>query len=262
MQSFLLLALSTYLPAALADCNNFEPTKEPGQNNVTFTTVNTPSTYRVSAIVNCSEGGVNNNFPSDLTNSCNSTQCAVAVESDFYLRLNRTLNNPTGAGTANTIYDTTGDVEASLFDLARPFFENQDRINFNKSSVYIISDGGTQTCLDEGAAGYWGFSPIYHCVDGILSGCDGDDYPTDETVMRFCAPGLLSGADPDVPDGRLNIVRCGGCEDTVAPPNATQTNVDSGNTSAAASPGVAMWNSIPATLLGALISGWIVLVTI
>lgn len=266
MQSFLLLALTTWLPAALADCNSFEPITQPGQTNVTFTTTSTPSTYRISAIANCSEGGVNTNFPSDLFNSCNSTQCALGVQSDFHLRLNRTLNNPTGAGTANTIYNTTSDVEASLFDLARPLFENQDGINFNTSSVYNINNGGTQTCLDEGEAGYWVFSPIYHCVDGTLSGCDGDNYPADETVLRFCAPGVsrgaLSGLDLVVPDGIKTVVRCGGCDDTVAPPNATQTIVDSGNTTAAVSLGVALWNSASTTLLGAITWGWIVLVTI
>lgn len=233
-----------------------------GEQRCHITALNSPSTYRVSAIVNCSDGGVNANFLSDLTNSCNSTQCAVAIDINFYLRLNRTLNNPTNGSVSATIYPTTSDVEASLFDLARPSFENQDRINFNKSSAYKISDGCTQSCLDECDTGYWGFSPAYHCVDGTLPGCDGDDYPPDGTVIRFCAPGVLSGANPDVADGTLSIVRCSGCDDRVAPPNATQTDVDSSNTSAAVSPGVTVWNLISTTLLGATMLAKIVLVSI
>jgi len=209
--------------------------------------------------VNCLEGGISTNFPSGLTNSCNPSRCALALETDYWLRLNRTLNNPTSDSISATIYPASSDVQDSLWDLAQPSFQDQDRINFHKTWAYRIQGRIAQTCLDEGEAGYWAFEPRYYCVEGTLSGCDGDGYPSNGTVIRFCAPGTVTSEGPNKPDGNLHVVRCTDCNDTVAHASAIQTDAEGGNTSAAGSVGVAVWKLLPTTLLCAVYwVGWYV----
>ncbi|KAK5943511.1 hypothetical protein PMZ80_004519 [Knufia obscura] len=151
------------------------------------------------------------------------------------------------------------DAKNSLFDLARPSFQQQDSINFNESWAY--SPTGVRSCLNEGQAGYWGFSPFFYCVDGTLSGCSGDDYPSDGAVVRFCAPKTLGGANPSAADGALNVVQCGGCEPEMAPANATLTEEESEaltegegeSTDGSTSLGVAVSKSISAIALAVIV---------
>lgn len=139
---------------------------------------------------------------------CNSTTCAIGTIPDLLVLLNRTLN----ISASDTVSD-------SLFSLAHNDFQIQDRINFNSPWAYKTTE--ISTCLSQGQAGYYSFTPIYRCIDGTLFQCKGAGFPADGTSVQLCAVGTLSNNMGL--DGTLNFVTTIGFDEL--PPLATNATL-------------------------------------
>lgn len=86
--------------------------------------------------------------------------------------------------------------------------------------MYTVTE--VDECIELGKAGYWGFTPYYQCVDGILSQCSGDGYPVDGTFVRACGVLQIGSAEnPKIANGILGTVFGTDFVDTPAPVNAT-----------------------------------------
>ena len=203
-----LLSILPFVSGVAADCKSFNPDTRPSGD--TSYTKTASQTYRISALVNCTAGGSNNVPNSELNLRCNATQCALASESNFLVRVNRTLNVTTSSDAAN-----------SLFQVARSSFSSALKVNLNQSWVY--SSSGIGTCLNQGDAGYWAFTPTYVCTQGVFSDCSGDGYPSSGTAVELCAVKMLSDGRVPHADGYINVVRTFGIAPEPAPTNATLT---------------------------------------
>ena len=133
----------------------------------------------------------------------------------YEVRLNRTLNVTT----------SSSDVADGVFDLIEDlgYFETGERVNLDQTWVYSTSQ--VSTCLEQGEAGWWGFTPTLRCVDGTLSGCDAEKGdPADGTAIRACGVAMYQDGWAD---GTLAVVKTNGLEvDRPPPANATLTKED------------------------------------
>lgn len=217
---------------ALADCGNFTVAKRT-YGDTTYEKTGA-STMRVSALVDCINGG-NTLGAVKGGQMCNSTNCALAVVPDFLVLLNRTLNISTSETVSN-----------NLFNLAKNDFQTQDHINFHNSWAYEIT--GVSTCISQGFEGFWGFTPLYRCIDGTVSQCDGDGFPDDGTPVQLCGVGTLTSEN--YADGTLAIVQTSGQQEMPAPANATKPadQINTSNADKAVAP-VLLLAAVLSTLL-------------
>lgn len=92
-------------------------------------------------------------------------------------------------------------------------------------------------------------------MDGELSKCSGDGYPSDGTVVRFCAVGKLPTVGARAADRELSIVYCGpDCETTRAPVNASLQTIEYRDSNSAVTTRVG-WSLLLITVLWCVLSG-------
>lgn len=247
---YMLLFLMILLMADKLDaaCSDFAPIAQ--AHGDTFYTRTHDRSYQVSKVVICEGDALGQPDPElIIPQSCNSTQCAAGTPSDYYIRVNRTLNLTTSPETAQGIFDMV-----AALDTRWP-------ADFNQSRTWRVP--GIGACLSEGEAGYWGMTPVTACVDGSVTGC-GDGGPPDGTVVRACGVRVFPGANStEQPVGDLRWVQTSGVQAGKLPPSEEANDVVSGGTSPDPgndSSGTTTVSSLNRSLLAVVVFGGLLLI--
>lgn len=75
-------------------------------------------------------------------------------------------------------------------------------------------------CLNESLAGYWGYTPVYNCVQGYLTDCVAGGYPLNGTPVTVCGVATVDTGKGEA-DAGLRVMYVDGLEDEAAPAPAS-----------------------------------------
>lgn len=171
MTPILFTVLFALLPALVsADCTIFTP--------ITNYTANSNNTIPISAGQTCN--GPKKCWYTNVMYGGNPN----ASEYDIY------HIQEGGIITANSTldYNTTAADKTSLLNLIAA---NTD---FKPQTITTNETGGYGYGRPVGNSGYLGFTPYMTCYNGTVSGCSGDGFPRNGTVITGCAPQGMNDA--------------------------------------------------------------------
>lgn len=211
------VTLATFSSPCETTCNSFSPFVNPYNNEQVYTA--TGRTLIASEVVNCTGPNLGSQPQSSVQQRCNETTCSLAMPLEYYVRVNSSLNISVSSDTDLRNIFNLAKLNVSQFD------SNVASTDLNVTMVHQLTS--VSTCLRNGTAGYWAFTPTLNCVQGVLHGCTGDTSALDGMPITVCGAKMLSH-DYGSYDGFINVVYTNGVplNGAAAPPNATMTSTN------------------------------------